>query len=211
MTQVVDWFTETNTKLRKEYGKAVPSLAFYHIPVHAALLAQQRGRLNPHRTPGANRESVHPQGTRPFDYDGQDVKFMKALLSTEGLIAGFSGHDHENDWCFKWDGKIVDQRLIGNGINMCYGRHTGYGGYGDLTRGSRQILLNETNLADDTQTWIRLEDGSVQAHVTLNTTYGQDRYPIVANVARPNAQSDGSLLSFFCLWFSIMMIWRWKM
>jgi hypothetical protein len=30
--------------------------------------------------------------------DGQDVKFMDALLHTEGLIAGFSGHDHQNDW-----------------------------------------------------------------------------------------------------------------
>lgn len=208
--QVVDWFTKTNQKLRKEYGKAVPSLAFYHIPIHAALLAQERGRLHPHRTPGANRESVHPQGTGPFEYESQDVKFMEALLKTEGLIAGFSGHDHMNDWCFKWDDELVDHNLGGNGVCMCYGRHTGYGGYGDLTRGSRQILLNQTNLANGTQTWIRLEDGSVQAQVTLNTTYGQDQYPIVANAGRLSAQNDVSLLSFSLLWFSIMMIWRWK-
>lgn len=96
--QVVEWFTETNTKLRKEYGKVVPSLAFYHIPAHAMLLGQQRGRLDPHLTPGANRERVNPQGTGDWKYDSQDVKFMEALLNTEGLIAGFSGHDHQNDW-----------------------------------------------------------------------------------------------------------------
>lgn len=208
----------------------MPSLAFYHIPAHAMLLAQQSGRLDPHRTPGANRERVNPQGTGDWTYDSQDVKFMEALLNTEGLIAGFSGHDHQNDWyalsipveytvnlvlmitrCFKWDGNLVDHDLVGNGINMCYGRHTGYGGYGDLTRGGRQILLNENNLAEDTQTWIRLEDGIVQAHVTLNTTYGQDPYTAVTNVGRPSVHSDSSLLPFSWLWLPVMMLWRWKM
>ncbi|CAG8093532.1 unnamed protein product [Penicillium salamii] len=207
---VVEWFTETNTKLRKEYGKVVPSLAFYHIPAHAMLLGQQRGRLDPHLTPGANRERVNPQGTGDWKYDSQDVKFMEALLNTEGLIAGFSGHDHQNDWCFKWDGSLVDHDLVGNGLNMCYGRHTGYGGYGDLTRGGRQILLNESNLTEDTQTWIRLEDGLVQAHVTLNTTYGQDPYAAVTNVGRPSIHSESSLLPFSWLWFPVMVLWRWK-
>ncbi|KAK9860315.1 hypothetical protein MYU51_010803 [Penicillium brevicompactum] len=207
---VVEWFTETNTKLKEEYGKVVPSLAFYHIPAHVMLLGQQSGRLDPHRTPGANRERVNPQGTGDWTYDSQDVKFMEALLKTEGLIAGFSGHDHQNDWCFKWDGALVDHDLAGNGINMCYGRHTGYGGYGDLTRGGRQILLNESNLAEDTQTWIRLEDGIVQAHVTLNTTYGQDTYTAVTNVGRPSVHTDSSLLPLSWLWFPVMMLWRWN-
>ena len=208
----------------------MPSLAFYHIPAHAMLLGQQSGRLDPHRTPGANRERVNPQGTGDWTYDSQDVKFMEALLKTEGLIAGFSGHDHQNDWyelsvpfdtctmnllltanrCFKWDGSLVDHDLTGNGINMCYGRHTGYGGYGDLTRGGRQILLNESNLAEDTQTWIRLEDGIVQAHVTLNTTYGQDTYTAVTNVGRPSVHTDSSLLPLSWLWFPVMMLWRWN-
>lgn len=59
---------------------------------------QQTRGINPRLTPGVNRESVHPQGTGEWRYDGQDVKFMDALLHTEGLIAGFSGHDHQNDW-----------------------------------------------------------------------------------------------------------------
>ncbi|CAG7986252.1 unnamed protein product [Penicillium olsonii] len=207
---VVEWFTETNSKLLKEYGKVVPSLAFYHIPAHAMLVAQERGRLDPRRTPGANRERVNPQGTGDWTYDSQDVKFMEALLNTDGLIAGFSGHDHQNDWCFKWDGSLVDHDLAGNGLNMCYGRHTGYGGYGDLTRGGRQILLHESNLAEDTQTWIRLEDGLVQANVTLNTTYGQDPYSVVTNVGQLSIRSDSSLLPFSWLWVPVMMLWRWN-
>lgn len=89
---------------------------------------------------------------------------------------------------------------------MCYGRHTGYGGYGNLARGGRQILLHEDNLANDTETWIRLEDGSAQAHVTLNTTYGQDTYPAVTNGA---GKPDSLPCSW--LWVPLMMFSRWKM
>lgn len=93
---------------------------------------------------------------------------------------------------------------------MCYGRHTGYGGYGDLLRGGRQILLHEGNLADDTETWIRLEDGSAQARVTLNATFGQDPYLAVTNGAgKPDSYMQGSLLSLSWLWVPIMMLSRW--
>jgi hypothetical protein len=114
--------------------------------------------------------------------------------------------------CFKWDGSLVDHDLTGNGINMCYGRHTGYGGYGDLLRGGRQILLHEGNLGDDTETWIRLEDGSAQARVTLNTTYGQDPYLAVANGAgKPDSSTQGSFLPLSWLWVPIMMLSRCRM
>ncbi|KAJ5143928.1 uncharacterized protein N7515_002715 [Penicillium bovifimosum] len=209
---VVDWFTKTNAKLSKKHGKPIPSLAFYHIPAHAMLEYQQVKGIDPHLTPGVDGERVNPQGTGDWSYEGQDLDFMHALLRTEGLIAGFSGHDHLNDWCFKWDGSLVDQDLTGNGINMCYGRHTGYGGYGDLTRGGRQILLHEGNLKEDTETWIRLEDGSAQAHVTLNTTYGQDSYlALASDVGNIGAQTETSLLPFSWIWVPIMMLWRWKM
>ena len=66
--------------------------------------------------------------------------------------------------------------LTGNGMNLCFGRHSGYGGYGNWMRGSRQILLNEKHLNTKTETWIRLEDGSVSGKVTLNATYGKDEY-----------------------------------
>lgn len=69
--------------------------------------------------------------------------------------------------------------LTGNGVNLCFSRHSGYGGYGEWLRGSRQILLNEKHLITKTETWIRLEDGSVSGKVTLNTTYGKDKYPSV--------------------------------
>lgn len=69
--------------------------------------------------------------------------------------------------------------LTGNGLDVCFGRHTGYGGYGLWTRGSRQILLDEKTLGRATETWIRLEDGEISGRVMLNSTYGKDEYPVV--------------------------------
>ena len=92
----MEWFTETNAKLTAEYGH-LPSLAFYHIPAHAMMAVQEEG-IDPHKAPGLNGETVVPQGGGDTDYGGQDQKFMQALRDTPGLIATFSGHDHDNDW-----------------------------------------------------------------------------------------------------------------
>jgi hypothetical protein len=80
-----------------EYGKTIPSLAFYHIPAHAMFQYQERD-FNQRTTPGINGETVVSQGSGDTDYSGQDADFMQALLDTPGLIATFSGHDHDNDW-----------------------------------------------------------------------------------------------------------------
>lgn len=66
--------------------------------------------------------------------------------------------------------------LEGNGLKMCFGRRTGYGGYGDWARGGRQIVLREKVSEIPIETWVRLEDETVGARVTLNSTYGHDRY-----------------------------------
>jgi hypothetical protein len=107
---------------------------------------------------------------------------MKALVETQGLLGVFSGHDHGVDWCMKWSKDLPDNSPAnGNGLKMCFNRHSGYGGYSDWARGGRQITIDETRLGGDNivDTWIRLEDGSVSGRVSLNSTYGQDRYPTV--------------------------------
>ncbi|KAL1967225.1 hypothetical protein VTN77DRAFT_3516 [Rasamsonia byssochlamydoides] len=179
---VADWFLRTNAELTKQYGKVIPSLAFYHIPVDAMLAFQQGPGVDPHREPGINDDNPLAQQTGST-YEGQDVPFMKALLATEGLIATFSGHDHGDDWCYKWKTTLPGMNLTGNGLFLCFGRHSGYGGYGTWTRGARQILLDERTLGSQTKTWIRLEDGTISGSVTLNATYGQDYYPAVADTS----------------------------
>lgn len=69
--------------------------------------------------------------------------------------------------------------LTGNGLDLCFSRHTGYGGYGNWTRGSRQVLVSLESLGSSIETWNRLDDGNVTGEVTLNSTFGTDEYPLV--------------------------------
>ncbi|PON28925.1 calcineurin-like phosphoesterase [Trichoderma gamsii] len=185
---VVEWFEATRVQLAKRYKKTLPSYAFVHIPVGAMYGFQQTDGVDGHKEPGINADNpLSQQGvqsplynaTTSFEYTGQDKAFMKALLETEKLMGVFSGHDHGDDWCFKWNETLTFLDLTGNGLVFCFGRHTGYGGYGSWTRGSRQILVDIKDLGKSTKTWTRLEDGSTVGAVTLNSTYGSDVYPAV--------------------------------
>jgi len=182
---VAAWFTVTSSKLSARYRNTIPSLAFYHIPVNAMLAFQQGPSVNPNQEPGINDDNpLAQQGSvsgSTSNYTGQDISFMSAMLGIKGLIATFSGHDHGDDWCEKWDSALPGMNLTGNGLVLCFGRHSGYGGYGSWTRGSRQILLDLRTLSSEVETWVRLEDGSVSGRVTLNATYGKDEYPAVAD------------------------------
>ncbi|EMC91078.1 hypothetical protein BAUCODRAFT_80486 [Baudoinia panamericana UAMH 10762] len=185
---VVDWFKATNTNLTKQYGNAIPSLAFVHIPTNASQAAQTEAGINPNYQPGINDDYIlagQAQGwcadgsnDASCTYGGQDVPFMEALVSTPGLMAVFSGHDHGDSWCYKWDTQLPGMSVKGNGLNLCFGQHTGYGGYGNWIRGSRQIFITEAMLkSQEVDTWIRLESGDVVGSVTLNSTYNHDYYP----------------------------------
>ncbi|KAL5598239.1 hypothetical protein FOBRF1_012032 [Fusarium oxysporum] len=184
---VVRWFNSTNDDLVEEYGKEIPSLVFVHIPLYASLMFQQDEGIDKNNQPGINDEKVVQQGQgwcatdndeRDCDYGDQDLPLMRALVSTPGVIGLFSGHDHANSWCYKWDSQIGDMEVTGNGINLCYGQHTGYGGYGDWVRGGRQIVVAQEGLKNyEVNTHIRLETGDVVGSVSLNSTYNKDSYP----------------------------------
>ena len=189
---VVDWFVNENARISQFYNRTIPSLAFFHIPVNAMLAFQNQG-VSSRLEPGINDDvplAQQGQGGLQGDaigkvakYRGQDVPFMKALLATQGLMATFSGHDHGDDWCFKWNTTLPGINFSGNGLHMCFGRHSGYGGYGSWTRGSRQIFLTKQTLGKSVGSWIRLEDGSISGKVSLNKTYGSDEYPPIADTS----------------------------
>jgi len=169
---VISWFRETSVRIAANYNRTIPSLAFFHIPT-SSMLTFQDGGVDPAKEPGINDDV-------PLDAQKNDSSFESALLETPGLIATFSGHDHGNDWCFKWSGESTERRHTKRGLFHCFGRHTGYGGYGSWVRGSRQILLREKTLSEEVVTWVRLEDTSISGNVVLNATYGEDEYPVVS-------------------------------
>ncbi|KAJ5640840.1 hypothetical protein N7528_000465 [Penicillium herquei] len=190
---VVNWFTKTNKELVNKYKKTIPSLVFVHIPTNASLAAQTEIGINDHKEPGINDDYTLAQqgegwcadgsGDGSCSYGGQDVPFMKALVETEGIIGVFSGHDHGDTWCYKWDTLIEGMSVKGNGVNLCFGQHSGYGGYGSWIRGSRQILVTESKLKEKVvDTWIRLESNGTTGAVSLNATYGEDVYPATVDL-----------------------------
>ncbi|KAK7418100.1 hypothetical protein QQZ08_011387 [Neonectria magnoliae] len=187
-TSVVKWFNETNTALVEKYDKMIPSLAFVHIPVNASWALQVESGVHPHHQPGIDNEPpVAQQGAgwcpdadpeKTCVYGEQDVPFMEALVATPGIIGLFSGHDHGNTWCYKWDSLVEGMNITGNGINLCYGQHSGYGGYGDWIRGAREIVVTQDKLSDlAVDTHIRLESGDIVGAVSLNSTFNEDYYP----------------------------------
>lgn len=194
---VVDWFRAENARIGAEFGgRTIPSLAFVHIPTNASFALQQErgtGSVHPNYQPGVNDDYPLAQQAQGWcadgrsdggcAYGGQDVPFMQAIASTAGLIGVFSGHDHGATWCYKWDRLVPGMTVAGNGVNLCFGQHSGYGGYGSWIRGSRQVRVSRAALRHGWQaeTWIRLESAAVVGHVTLNATYGRDWYPATPN------------------------------
>lgn len=168
-------------------------MAFVHIPIYATRTFQENSYTRT-TNPGINEERIGHQREACGDagsdcaYTEADTPFMQALVETEGLMGVFSGHDHGVDWCMKWAEDLPGTLPSnGKGLNICFNRHSGYGGYTDWTRGARQIVVGEDLLDEHVvDTWIRLEDGSISGQVSLNATFGTDQYP---DVARPKSSA----------------------
>ena len=164
------WFTKTHGQLRRKYGKAIPSVAFVHIPPHVFLQAQELG-LDSKRFPGLNEDvpvAIQGGGT-------DDAAFVAAIKATEGLHSIHVGHDHGDSWCSTWPDKGVGLAAP----FLCFAKHTGYGGYGHWSRGARVLRLSFDDNGDGemaVQSWVRMEDGSIITRVSLNDTYGFDEY-----------------------------------
>lgn len=191
---VVKWFQETNNKLVKAANRTIPALAFVHIPVKMTTELQRDGRADVRKNPGINDDvPVSNQGRRWCDeetydlgalncVDGKfDAPFMDALATTPGLMGLFYGHDHGNTWCHRVQSRFSSNKTAANGLNLCYGQHTGYGGYGSWIRGGRQIVVNRVSKELELRTHIRLEDGRTVGNVHLNSTFNDDVYPATPN------------------------------
>lgn len=122
---------------RPDWKTAVPSLAFFHIPLNEYLEVWETRTCR-----GSKFEDV----CSPRINGG----FFTALLEAGHVLGTFVGHDHINDY----EGDL-------HGIRLCYGRAGGFNSYGrdGFPRGARVIRLREG--ARSFETWCRLEDGAV--------------------------------------------------
>jgi hypothetical protein len=146
--QAVSWAKSTVAEMRSAWRHLPPSLAFVHIPTNTSRVYQDTiitpengddsSEQDPDapslRFPGLNDDQpLAAQDSENYyhsSYQGSDQPFI-AFLEKElasrtggdgGLFAVVSGHDHGDAWCAK--GPSVSN------ITVCFGKHSGYGGYG---------------------------------------------------------------------------------
>jgi hypothetical protein len=129
----VAWYRLTSQAWERRARAVLPAIAFFHIPIPEYDLAW--------------REGYDKRGSRHEPVCGPSINAgMFAAFYERGDVAGtFVGHDHANDF---------DATL--HGIRLCYGRASGYGGYGRLrfARGARVIELREGRR--EFRSWLRL-------------------------------------------------------
>eukprot|EP00751_Fragilariopsis_kerguelensis_P043131 CAMPEP_0171024764 /NCGR_PEP_ID=MMETSP0736-20130129/33168_1 /TAXON_ID=186038 /ORGANISM="Fragilariopsis kerguelensis, Strain L26-C5" /LENGTH=391 /DNA_ID=CAMNT_0011464745 /DNA_START=62 /DNA_END=1233 /DNA_ORIENTATION=- len=101
---------------------AVPSVAFQHIPTSA------------HKYVDDSCFGYQGEGVAQLEYDGGIVDVM---IESDRFHFLAVGHNHGNDYCCPHNQE--------NELYLCFGRHSGYGGYGKWDRGVRMYEFLLTN------------------------------------------------------------------
>ena len=117
----VNWYSSQSQSILNNFGKR-DGVAFFHIPI-----SEYRDAYNWKGTYGTRNEGVN---CPKFN-----TKVFEAMKKWDNIHATFAGHDHNNDYGGEY-----------KGIDLVYGRKTGYGGYGPdfFQRGARIITLTES-------------------------------------------------------------------
>jgi hypothetical protein len=138
------------------FAKDALAIAFVHIPpvqFREALSDPERFACIGHN----HTEQVVPAS--------QERLNLMQTLTAVGVKAVFAGHDHMNSYCCV---PTSHDPVISPA--MCYGRHTGHGGYGQsLMRGARVVRLEFDAAGPTITTWLRMEDRSVQEWTVLHS------------------------------------------
>lgn len=113
----LQWFGEQLEKDRSR-GATAPALAMIHIPV-----AEFHGLYQQRQFSGLFGENV--------SFESDTGQTFQAFQQSQRVRGVFSGHDHVNDFHGLWEG-----------IELVYGRVTGWSGYGNLERGGRLIEID---------------------------------------------------------------------
>jgi hypothetical protein len=123
----------------------LPAVAFQHIPTSAHRFSDSCVGFQ-----GEGIEELH-----------YDAGILKAFADSGRFSFLAVGHNHGNDYCCPYQ----DTEL-----QVCFGRHSGYGGYGKWERGSRvyELSISKDQSVSKSmrwKSWVRLESGEVADEV----------------------------------------------
>jgi hypothetical protein len=130
-TTQVQWFKQ---QLSESSNKNIPAIAFQHIPV-----------------------SGHVYSDSCTGYRGQGVELIQDYGLVDAMVESGRfhflgvGHNHGNDYCCPYNNTSGDKSSNNTDLYFCFGRHSGYGGYGNWQRGVRmyELLLTDDDDDDD--------------------------------------------------------------
>ena len=204
----IDWFHQK----RQEMDIQVPAVAFQHIPTAefdyhdgtggnenvensnndatGTTVISDNALTNSNVRQPSNTVKKHTETEGScHGYDGDyltplqdgDAGIVQALLDSRNVHFLAVGHDHGNDYCCPYYSSSNNDTKF----HVCFGRHSGYGGYGHWDRGVRvyELRLNVERNNDDSvirqeemampafldltwESWVRLESGEVISQIS---------------------------------------------
>ncbi|CAJ1931680.1 unnamed protein product [Cylindrotheca closterium] len=165
----------------------IPAVAFQHIPTLSHAYHTNSQQLHDECT-GMNGD----HGMAPLE---SDAGIVQALVEAKRYLFLAVGHNHGNDYCCPYhshseknsnnnsatttmDEAASREHLFSSAFHLCFGRHSGYGGYGKWERGARVYELkkridfhdarekggephNEERNSIRWKSWVRLESGEI--------------------------------------------------
>ncbi|CDW88364.1 metallophosphoesterase [Stylonychia lemnae] len=141
----IEWFRQQNKAIPESDPTKGKGFLFVHIP-----LSEYINLYNNDQFYGKRQEDICCWAVNTGLFGA-----LKEQKTVEWVTVG---HDHNNDYYGNYDG-----------INLAYGRKTGYACYGpdNMQRGARvfEVTLNPYKI----ETWVRQEDGTIHKELTPNS------------------------------------------
>ncbi|MGZ3273545.1 MAG: metallophosphoesterase family protein [Caulobacteraceae bacterium] len=150
----VGWYFQTSKALEARYGRKIPGLMFFHIP-----LPEFHEMIETRKVIGERHEPESPSAI--------NSGLFGALLDRGDVMGVFCGHDHVNNYVGRFHGVTLGQVGV-----------VGYYGYphtppaditNDRARGARVLTLDAAQ-PGRFKTWMRFRDGS------MNWEHASDAY-----------------------------------
>ncbi len=126
----VDWYREALSAERESYGRDIPSVCFFHIPIPATVDANAAYKNSLATGTGKAYE--------PVDNQKSDSGFYEVMMEEGSTVALFYGHDHNNSTAVEY-----------NGVLFCYGIKTGRSCYWreDMLGGSLITVTSDAEIS----------------------------------------------------------------
>ena len=184
-SDVVEWYDEESQKIKEEHGTNVHHLAYFHIALPEFLNV-----YNDEKYYGHAPEGIH--------CSVKNTGFFEAAKKNGDITAMFVGHDHNNDFGGWYDG-----------IELAYGRKSGYNTYGVL-HGARVVVLQENYDSDGhfvnvtRKHYVIDENGNVELPTPTQSRegakqtscpYSKEEYPSTSSENSLSSSSGDSLFS----------------